>query len=74
MPEDRYKFFGEVALEQRFVTEKQLYEALTIQAHDKALGKPERLLGQILLELNYMTDEQVAKVLNILFPVKEEVE
>ena len=46
---DRYKFFGEVALEKRFVTAEQLYEALTIQARDKVDGKPERLLGQILL-------------------------
>jgi len=32
---DRYKFFGEVALEKRFVTAEQLYEALTLQARSK---------------------------------------
>jgi hypothetical protein len=66
---DRYKFFGEVALEKRFVTADQLYEALTIQARDKVDGKPERLLGQILLELGHMNEEQIRQVLDILFPV-----
>ena len=66
---DRYKFFGEVALEKRFVTADQLYEALTIQARDKVDGKPERLLGQILLELGHMNEDQIRQVLDILFPV-----
>ena len=69
--EDRYKLFGEVALEERFVTSDQLLEALTSQAKDKAEGKPERLLGQILLELGYMTEVQITNVLDVLYPVKE---
>lgn len=72
--EDRYKLFGEVALEKRFVTSDQLLEALTIQAKDRAEGKPERLLGQILLELGYVTEDQISRVLDILYPAKEEVE
>ena len=67
---DRYKFFGEVALEKRFVTAEQLYEALTIQARDKVVGKPERLLGQILLELGHMNEDQIRQVLDILYPVE----
>jgi len=66
---DRYKFFGEVALEKRFVTADQLYQALTIQARDKVDGRPERLLGQILLELGHMKEDQIRQVLDILFPV-----
>jgi Ca2+-dependent lipid-binding protein len=66
---DRYKFFGEVALEKRFVTAEQLYEALTIQARDKVDGKPERLLGQILLELAHIDEDQIRQVLDILYPV-----
>ena len=69
--EDRYKLFGEVALEERFVTSDQLLEALTSQAKDKAEGKPERLLGQILLELGYLTEVQITNVLDVLYPVKE---
>jgi hypothetical protein len=71
---DRYKFFGEIALEKRFVTAEQLYEALTDQAKDRAEGRPERLLGQILLELGYLKETQIAQVLDILYPVKEGVE
>jgi hypothetical protein len=66
---DRYKFFGEVALEKRFVSAEQLYEALTIQARDKVEGKPERLLGQILLELGHINEDQIRQVLDILYPV-----
>lgn len=74
MTEDRYKLFGEIALEQRFVTPEQLLEALTIQARDKVEARPERLLGQILLELGYLSEDQVSSVLDILYPAKEEVE
>jgi hypothetical protein len=68
---DRYKFFGEVALEKRFVTADQLYEALTVQARDKVEGRPERLLGQILLELGHMNEGQIRQVLDVLYPVSE---
>jgi len=68
---DRYKFFGEIALEHRFVTPEQLYEALTHQARTKVEGGQEKLLGQILLELGYMTEEQIQEVLDILYPVSE---
>lgn len=74
VPDDCYKLFGEVALGQRFVTAEQLLEALTLQARDKAEGKAERLLGQILLELGYVSEVQISEVLNILYPAREEVE
>ena len=70
---DRYKFFGEVALEKKFVTPEQLYEALTVQARAKVEGKDEKLLGQILLELGYMSEDQIRDVLDVLYPVPEEV-
>ena len=69
---DRYKrLFGEVALEQGFVTAAQLYEALTLQAKRKAEGKPSKLLGQLLLELGYMNTTQVQEVIDVLYPVKD---
>ncbi len=68
---DRYTFFGEVALEKRFVTAEQLYEALTLQARDKVDGRPERLLGQILLELGHMNEDQIRQVLDVLYPVAD---
>ena len=69
--ENRYKFFGEVALEKKFVTPEQLYEALTQQARDKAEGKDEKLLGQLLLELGYIQEDQIRQVLDVLYPVSE---
>lgn len=69
---DRYKLFGEVALEKRFVTTEQLYEALTVQARNKIDGKMEKQLGQILLELGHMTSDQIAEVLDVLYPVPQD--
>lgn len=66
---DRYKLFGEVALEKRFVTAEQLYQALTVQARAKVEGKPEKLLGQVLLELGYLTEAQIRDILDVLYPV-----
>ena len=68
---DRYKFFGEVALEKRFVTAEQLYKALTVQARNKVEGKLDKQLGQILLELGYLDADQISEVLDILYPVQE---
>ena len=72
--EDRYKMFGEVALAHKVVTAEKLYEALTVQARDKAEGRPERLLGQILLEMGYMDADEVSRVLDVLYPAKESVD
>jgi len=69
---DRYKFFGEIALEKKFVTPDQLYEALTEQARSKVEGKGEKLLGQILLELGYITEDQIRLVLDVLYPADDE--
>lgn len=68
---DRYKLFGEVALEKQFVTAEQLYEALTVQARNKVEGKMDKQLGQLLLELGYMNAEQIGEVLDVLYPVRE---
>ena len=65
---DRYHFFGEIALASGLVTTAQLLEALTEQAHDRAEGLPVTMLGQLLLEKGYMTEEQVQDVLDELFP------
>ena len=67
---DRYKFFGEVALERKFVTSEQLYLALTCQARLKVDHGEEKLLGQILLEQGVMTAEQISEVLDVLYPVE----
>jgi len=60
-----------VALEKRFVTAEQLYESLTYQARLRVEGRAEKQLGQVLLELGYITEEQIAEVLDVLYPVTE---
>ena len=68
---DRYKFFGEIALEKRFVSAEQLYEALTLQARNRVEGMIEKQLGQLLLELGYVNEEQIREVLDVLYPVTD---
>ena len=68
---DRYKFFGEIALEKRFVSAEQLYEALTLQARNRVDGVIEKQLGQLLLELGHINEEQISEVLNVLYPVSD---
>ena len=68
---DRYKFFGEIALEKRFVSAEQLYEALTLQARNRVERMIEKQLGQLLLELGYMNEEQIREVLDVLYPVTD---
>jgi hypothetical protein len=60
------RLFGEVAFEKGFVTSEQLYEALAIQAKAEARNKPYKFLGEILIELGYLTEKQVLDVLNEL--------
>jgi hypothetical protein len=68
---DRYKFFGEIALEKRFVSADQLYEALTLQARNRVEGVIEKQLGQLLLELGHMDEDQIREVLDVLYPVTD---
>jgi hypothetical protein len=58
------KLFGEVAFEKGFINSEQLYEGLAIQAKAEARNKPYKFLGQVLIELGYLTEKQVLEVLN----------
>ncbi len=50
-----------------FVTAKQLKEAMVKQVEDDIFNKRRRLIGNILLENGWITDEQIDIVLNELF-------
>lgn len=58
--------FGEVAFEKGFLKVEQLYEGLAIQARAEARNQPYKFLGEILIELGYLTERQVLEVLNEL--------
>jgi hypothetical protein len=50
-----------------FVTAKQLKQAMVEQVEDEIFDRPHRLIGNILLENGWITDEQIDIVLNELF-------
>ena len=62
----RRNLFGEVAFERGFITSEQLYEALAVQAKAEAHERPYKFLGQILIELGYLSERLVLEVLNEL--------
>ncbi len=61
--------FGKIAVDKGFVTAEQLTEAIAEQAEDSLSKKPHRLIGSILSEHGWITNEQVDIVLDILFKV-----
>ena len=60
------KRFGVIAVEKGFISTEQLAEALVIQARENADKGEHRLLGQILLDLGYITEAQIEKVVETL--------
>ena len=59
--------FGQIAVENAFVTPEQVKQALLEQIDDDLAQRPHRQLGMILLEKGWMTAQQVEAVLNELF-------
>ncbi len=57
------KRFGTVAVENLLISKDQLQKAFKIQLEENLAGKPHRLIGQILLELKFLTEEKVNKIL-----------
>ncbi len=58
--------FGTIAVEKGFLTTEQLMEALSIQARENVETGNHRLIGQILVDLGYMTEDQIDDVLEII--------
>ena len=61
------KRFGNIAIDMGFLTLDELINALEIQVQEEIDKGERRLIGQILLELNIMTSDQLKQVLSILF-------
>jgi hypothetical protein len=59
--------FGNIAVHMGFVTAKQLKQAIVEQVEDEIFDRPHRLIGNILLENGWITDEQIDIVSNELF-------
>ena len=58
--------FGYIAIEKRFIKPKQLLEAMGIQITEETKNGKHLFIGEILLDLNYMTLEQIEEVLVVL--------
>jgi hypothetical protein len=58
--------FAKIAVYLEFVTEKQIREAFVEQVEDNSSKKPYRLIGNILLENGWITNDQIDIVLNEL--------
>lgn len=64
------KRFGDFAVQNGFITEEQLAEAMMIQIEEDLCGLEHRLVGQILLSLGYIDETQILKVLSDMrFPL-----
>jgi len=60
------KRFGVIAVEKRFITKEQLFEALRIQVEEDLSGKPHTLIGIILIKVGYLTPEQADEILSVI--------
>ena len=60
------RFFGYIAIEKRFINREQLREALDIQITEENKNGKHLFIGEILLDLNYLTLEQIEEVLLVL--------
>ncbi len=56
------KRFGLIAIEKGFITKDQLHKALIIQVEDNVQGKPHKIIGDILIDLGYITPEQANEI------------
>lgn len=65
------KRFGNIAIDNGFITTQQLVESLNIQVMEEIRDGKHRLIGEILFDLKYITLEHVEAVLSELIGVGE---
>ena len=58
--------FGQTAVEMGYITEAQLKEALCSQIEENLSNQEHRLLGAILFDKEWLTSDQVEKIMNTL--------
>ena len=61
------KQFGIIAIEKGFISSEELIEALKIQVKEDIKYETHRLIGEILLDQNFITAQQIQEVLNTIF-------
>ena len=55
--------FGSIAVYRKYLTLRQVQQALAEQVEDDIMGRPHRLLGTTLREKNWITEEQIKSIL-----------
>lgn len=55
--------FGTLAVKNGFLTIEQLKEGLNRQVEENIAGEPHRVIGAILMDLDYLDENQIAKIL-----------
>lgn len=63
-PDVRTYHFGSIAIYRKYVTLEQVQRALAEQREGDVMRKPHRLLGDILLKHNLITEEQMKSILD----------
>ena len=58
--------FGQTAVKMGFLSEDRLQAALQIQSEADRTGQPHRLIGTILFDQEWMTSDQIEKLLTAL--------
>ena len=61
------KQFGIIAIEKGFITSENLVEALKTQIEEELEYKIHRLIGEILMEKDFITPDQIREVLDVIF-------
>ena len=61
------KQFGILAIQKGFISQDELMEALNIQVNEDMEGLKHRLIGEILLDIDYITAGKIQEILNIMF-------
>ena len=60
------KRFGIIAVDKGYINEDQLIKAMKIQAKENVMEGKHRLLGQVLIEEEILTTEQVDEILDTM--------
>jgi hypothetical protein len=61
------KRFGIVAVEKGFVSPENLIKAMKMQVEEDINLHTHRLIGEILLDLGYISAEKIQEILDIIF-------
>jgi len=59
--------FGSMAIFRGYVSLMQIQQALSEQVEDNISGRPHRLIGKILLDKGWITEEQEEEILKEMF-------